>query len=74
MAHLAVRGGRVVTSDSVIDADILILDRVIIGLVAPGTGDARDEIDARGMVVLPGVVDAHVHVNEPGRGDRHQQR
>ncbi|HEY3218737.1 MAG TPA: allantoinase AllB [Candidatus Limnocylindria bacterium] len=69
MADLAVRGGRVVTSGGVIDADIMILDRVIIGLVAPGTGDARDEIDARGMVVLPGVVDAHVHVNEPGRAN-----
>jgi allantoinase len=67
VADLAIRGGRVVTSEGVIDADIMILDRVIIGLVAPGTGDARDVIDARGMVVLPGVVDAHVHVNEPGR-------
>ncbi len=67
MPDLAVRGGRVVTSDGVVDADVMILDRTILGLVAPGTGDARDEIDARGMVVLPGVVDAHVHVNEPGR-------
>src|SRR5207302_7777429 len=32
-----------------------------------GEGDARQGIDARGLVVLPGVVDAHVHVNEPGR-------
>src|SRR4051812_24435297 len=47
----------------------MILDRTITGLVAPGDGDAREEIDARGLVVLPGVVDAHVHVNEPGRTD-----
>src|SRR4051812_22972694 len=47
----------------------MILDRTIGGLVAPGKGDAREEIDARGLVVLPGVVDAHVHVNEPGRAD-----
>ena len=58
-----------VTSDGLIDADVMVLDRVIAGLVAPGAGEARDEIDARGMVVLPGVVDAHVHVNEPGRAD-----
>jgi allantoinase len=32
-------------------------------------GPARAEIDARGLHVLPGVVDAHVHFNEPGRTD-----
>ena len=32
-------------------------------------GSAREVIDASGLVVLPGVVDAHVHFNEPGRAD-----
>ena len=32
-------------------------------------GAAREEIDARGLLVLPGVVDAHVHLNEPGRAE-----
>lgn len=32
-------------------------------------GSAREEIDATGLLVLPGVVDAHVHFNEPGRTD-----
>jgi len=32
-------------------------------------GTAREEIDATGLVVLPGVVDAHVHFNDPGRAD-----
>ena len=27
----------------------------------------RDEIDARGLHLFPGVLDAHVHFNEPGR-------
>jgi len=31
--------------------------------------DAVEVIDARGLVVLPGVVDAHAHFNEPGRAD-----
>jgi allantoinase len=34
-----------------------------------GTGSAREEIDATGLLVLPGLVDAHVHFNEPGRTD-----
>src|SRR6476659_8404242 len=30
-------------------------------------GSAVEEIDATGLLVLPGVIDAHVHFNEPGR-------
>ena len=30
---------------------------------------AREEIDARGLHLFPGVLDAHVHFNEPGRTD-----
>ena len=67
MADLAVRGGRVVLADGVREADVLVLAGSITGIVAPGDGTAAEQIDARGLVVLPGVVDAHVHVNEPGR-------
>ena len=48
------------------DRDIAIADGVIAGFAA---GPAREEIDARGLAVLPGVIDAHVHFNEPGRTD-----
>ena len=58
-----------VTADGVERRDVLILDGVIARVVAPGDGDARETIDATGLVVLPGVVDAHVHVNEPGRAE-----
>ncbi len=38
--------------------------------VAVGTeGSAREVIDATGLLVLPGAIDAHVHFNEPGRAD-----
>src|ERR671922_1496891 len=67
MADLAIRGGRVVLHDGVREVDILVLAGSIIRIVAPGEGDAAETIDAHGLVVLPGVVDAHVHVNEPGR-------
>ena len=30
-------------------------------------GRARHEIDARGLHVLPGLIDVHLHFNEPGR-------
>jgi allantoinase len=48
------------------DRDIAIAEGVIAGFEA---GPAREEIDARGLTVLPGVIDAHVHFNEPGRTD-----
>ena len=48
------------------DRDIAIADGVIAGYEA---GPARAEIDARELAVLPGVIDAHVHFNEPGRTD-----
>jgi allantoinase len=34
-----------------------------------GSGTAQEEIDASGLEILPGVIDAHVHFNEPGRAD-----
>ncbi len=38
------------------------------GLIAGfQAGSAREEIDAGGLLVMPGVIDAHVHFNEPGR-------
>jgi allantoinase len=67
LPDLAIRGGRVVLADGVREADVIVLDGTILRVVAPGSDDARETIDARGLVVMPGVVDAHVHVNEPGR-------
>src|SRR5438105_8805868 len=38
--------------------------------IGPDLGvSARETIDARELLVLPGVVDAHVHFNDPGRAD-----
>ena len=41
----------------------------VIAAVGPELPGGREEIDARGLVALPGVVDAHVHLNDPGRAD-----
>ena len=50
-------------------ADIAVTDGVIAQIAPEISGTARTEIDARGLHVLPGVVDAHVHFNAPGRED-----
>nr|MDP9320763.1 amidohydrolase family protein [Chloroflexota bacterium] len=65
---LAIRGALVI-SDGAYARDILIRDGRVAGLVEPGAGSADEEIDATGLLAMPGVVDAHVHFNDPGRAD-----
>jgi allantoinase len=65
---MIVRGGTVVTAAGAVGADVEIEDGEIVA-VADGLEEQSDEIDARGLHVLPGVVDVHVHFNEPGRAD-----
>lgn len=67
-ADLAIRGAQVV-SDGVHARDILITGGRIAALVEAGASSAKDDLDARGLLALPGMVDAHVHFNEPGRTD-----
>ena len=66
MPDTAIRGGCLVTESGVSQADVAIEDGRIhtIGTDLPG---AREEIDARGLHVFPGVIDVHLHFNEPGR-------
>jgi allantoinase len=67
-ADLAIRGALVI-SDGTYARDILIREGRVSALVEPGASEAQREIDARGLLALPGMVDAHVHFNEPGRTD-----
>jgi dihydroorotase len=46
-------------------ADLLVRD----GIIAEGGGPAEQVIDAAGLVLLPGLVDLHTHLREPGRED-----
>jgi allantoinase len=64
--ELLVRGGAVVSSDDVSTADIAVSAGEIVEVSPEIVGSAREEIDARGLHVLPGAVDVHIHFNEPG--------
>ncbi len=66
---LLIRGGTLVTEHEVLQADVAVRDGRVAGVLKPGTLDVRAKqvLDATGLHVLPGVVDAHVHLNEPGR-------
>ena len=64
---LAIRGGTVVTAADTFLADIGIRDGHVAALAASLPG-AAEEIDARGLFVLPGGVDAHCHLDQPAYG------
>jgi allantoinase len=64
-----VRGGTVVLPGAVpVVADVAVEDGAI-AAIGPELEPSGEEIDARGLHVLPGALDAHVHFNEPGRTD-----
>jgi allantoinase len=64
---LIVRGGTVVAPGGARCADVGIADGAVAAVDAELEGGAPEEIDATGLHVLPGAVDAHVHFNDPGR-------
>jgi dihydroorotase len=65
---LRIAGGEVATPAGRLRADVLVDDGRIAGIVEPGVeiSDTGREIDATGKLVLPGMVDPHVHTREPG--------
>jgi allantoinase len=66
MMDVVVRGGSVITPAGIQRVDIAIEDARI-AEIGPELAGARDEIDADGLWVLPGLIDVHLHFNEPGR-------
>lgn len=68
MPDLIIRGGAVITPDGIRQADIAI-DGQRIAVIAPDLPGAAREIDATGLTIFPGLIDVHVHFNEPGRTD-----
>jgi allantoinase len=65
---LVLRGGLIVTPDGVGRADVGISEGKIAAL-APELPGGSTEVNATGLHIFPGLIDAHVHFNEPGRTD-----
>lgn len=65
---MVIRGRRVVTSEGMRAASVHIEAGRIARVADWGDVDETAELhDAGDLIVMPGVVDTHVHVNEPGR-------
>jgi dihydropyrimidinase len=70
---ILITGGTVVTAEGTLDADVLIEGERISAVIArePNTADfgrADQTIDASGMYVIPGGIDAHTHMEMPFGG------
>lgn len=66
MRRRVVHGGTLVTPDDIVHADILIENERIVR-VAPAIEEPEAEvISAEGYFILPGLIDAHVHLRDPG--------
>lgn len=66
---LLIKNGTIVTADSINRGDLAIKDGKIkeISVGKPIEATAEKVIDAEGLHILPGLIDTHVHFNEPGR-------
>lgn len=71
---LAIVGGRVIDPESRFDkiADVFVQDGLV-KKISPGKTKAKikakEIIDAKGKIVVPGLIDMHAHLREPGRED-----
>jgi dihydroorotase len=63
---LILTGGTVVNQDGVGVRDVGVRDGRIAAIGTIPAGAAGETIDCRGLTVLPGVIDTHVHFREPG--------
>ncbi|MEP7332585.1 MAG: dihydroorotase [Terracoccus sp.] len=66
MSRLLIKGSLPLGADA---TDLLVEDGVIREVGSLGRARADRTIDADGLVALPGLVDLHVHLREPGRED-----
>ena len=60
---LVIRGGEVVTASDRAHADVGVRDGKIVAL-GLDIGRGRKEVDASGLLVMPGGIDSHCHIDQ----------
>ena len=68
-----VSGGTLVTAEGMLEADLLVDEGTIVGKVSHETPvETETTVDASGYLVLPGLVDPHVHIGGPNTLDDYE--
>lgn len=65
MSSTLITGGKLVSALGQAPQDILVEDGIITA-IGQDLGDADETIDATGKLLMPGLIDCHVHFREPG--------
>src|SRR5687768_13602503 len=64
---LAIKSNRIITPTGVLKAIVLIKDGGILDIVNEVSTNDHKIIDVGNDILMPGIIDPHVHINEPGR-------
>lgn len=67
---IVIKNGLTIFPSGITQSSIIINDGKIIGFAKSNEPQADRVIDAKGKVVLPGMVDMHVHLRDPGFPER----
>jgi allantoinase len=68
MLDLAIKGNRVLTPEGLKKAVVLIKDGLVADVISFLPAEVNCEIiDTEDKILMPGIIDPHVHINEPGR-------
>ncbi|ASK28442.1 allantoinase AllB [Neisseria chenwenguii] len=67
MYDLLIQNGLLVLPDQMLHGDIAVKDGKIAAIAPQIEARAAKTVDAGGSYVLPGMVDVHMHISEPGR-------
>ena len=67
---LVIRGGNIYSPYGFFEGNLVVDSGKIVSITKKGYIKAERVIDASGKIVLPGMIDMHVHFRDPGYTDR----
>src|SRR5690349_11176939 len=67
MFDLAISGNNILTPDGLKKAVVLVKNGAIADIVPDLDVEINNMINIHDQVLMPGIIDPHVHINEPGR-------
>ena len=68
MGDLNLRGGTIVTAEGTFAADVAVRGGRIASVGATVPNDSAETVDVSGLLVMPGFIDAHTHMDMPFGG------